>query len=214
MKTRSLRAIQFAFLWIGVLALGYWLAVTAGGWMYEFAEKREFSRVRGIEASLTSTAPAAKRIVATKSHAPAEGSVVGRLTIPRLNLSILVVEGDKDRDLRLASGHIPGTSLPGETGNSAIAGHRDTFFRPLRHIREGDAITVTTLDGQFVYRVKSTQVVSPGDIQVLYPTEAETLTLVTCYPFSFIGPAPKRFIVSAERVRTPESLRSVVSNVK
>jgi len=113
----------------------------------------------------------------------------------------MVVEGDRGEDLEVAAGHIPGTSFPGNCGNTAIAGHRDTFFRPLRLIRLNDAITLTTLQGTFAYRVTSTQIVEPAQVQVLSPTKVETLTLVTCYPFHFVGPAPRRFIVRAERVR-------------
>ena len=102
-------------------------------------------------------------------------------------------------ELSLAPGHIPGTPLPGEAGNVAIAGHRDTFFRPLRFIRRNDTINVTTDRGEDQYRVVSTSIVAPSDVQVLYPTGRDTLTLVTCYPFDYVGPAPKRFIVRAER---------------
>jgi sortase A len=132
--------------------------------------------------------------------------VIGSLTIPRLGLSTIVVEGAGDRELKLAAGHIPGTSLPGQAGNVGIAAHRDTFFRPLRRIRKDDAIVLTTLNGKFGYRVVSTDIVTPDDVQVLFPAKTETLTLVTCYPFNFVGSAPQRFIVRAQRF--PASDRS------
>jgi sortase A len=116
-------------------------------------------------------------------------------------MSTMVVEGAGNRDLKRAAGHIPGTAFPGTGGNTGIAAHRDTFFRPLRFIRIADSISVTTPQGTFAYRVVSTQIVKPDQIQVLYPTQAEALTLVTCYPFNFVGPAPRRFIVRAERVQ-------------
>jgi sortase A len=94
-------------------------------------------------------------------------------------------------------GHIPGTALPGEDGNIVLAAHRDTFFRPLRNIQKGDEIALTTWNGAFRYRVESIQVVGPDDVGVLQPTSLPTLTLVTCYPFYFVGSAPKRFIVRA-----------------
>ena len=112
----------------------------------------------------------------------------------------MVVEGVDERDLKRAAGHIPGTALPGETGNIGIAAHRDTFFRPLRFIEKSDAITLRTLHGTYRYRVVSTKVVAPDDVQVLYPTGRDTLTLVTCFPFYYIGAAPHRFIVTARRV--------------
>ncbi len=131
--------------------------------------------------------------------APDKHGVVGRLEIPRLGVSVMVVEGVDDSDLKRAVGHIPGTALPGEPGNVGIAGHRDTFFRPLRSIQRDDTITVSTLQGAYRYRVVSTNVVRPEDIQVLYPTGRDSLTLVTCFPFEYVGSAPKRFIVRAER---------------
>lgn len=118
--------------------------------------------------------------------------------IPRVGISAEVIEGDDAADLKLAPGHIPGTALPGQHGNIGIAAHRDTFFRPLRFIRKGDLIGLTTLSGTYRYRVVSTQIVTPDDVQVLGPTKTDTLTLVTCYPFYYVGSAPKRFILRAE----------------
>jgi sortase A len=132
---------------------------------------------------------------------PENGGVVGRLEIPRIGVSVMVVEGADDNDLKRAVGHIPGTALPGEPGNVGIAGHRDTFFRPLRSIQRDDTITLRTLQGAYRYRVVSTNVVRPEDIEVLYPTGRDCLTLVTCFPFDYVGSAPKRFIVRAERMR-------------
>jgi sortase A len=126
--------------------------------------------------------------------------LIGRMEIPRLGLSVIVMEGTSSATLRRAAGHISGTALPGQPGNAGISAHRDTFFRPLRNIRRDDIITLTTALGEYRYRVVSTGIVSPREVSVLDPTEKETLTLVTCYPFYFIGAAPNRFIVRAERV--------------
>jgi sortase A len=130
----------------------------------------------------------------------AAGGLIGRIEIARLGFSAIVVEGTSAKTLRRAIGHIEGTALPGQSGNIGLSGHRDTFFRPLRNIRRNDTITVTTLLGQYRYRVLSTKVVRPSDVAVLEPTGNEILTLVTCYPFYFVGPAPSRFVVRAERV--------------
>jgi sortase A len=127
--------------------------------------------------------------------------LIGRIEIARLGLSVMVVEGDDGKTLRRAAGHVPGTALPGQPGNVGITGHRDTFFRPLRNIQLDDVITLTTLQGEYRYRVVSTEVVSPEDVAVLEPTGGEILTLMTCHPFYFVGAAPNRFIVRAERVR-------------
>ena len=111
-----------------------------------------------------------------------------------------MMEGTSAATLRRAAGHIAGTALPGQPGNAGISAHRDTFFLPLRNIQKQDIITFTTPLGDFRYRVVSTQVVTPDDIAVLNPSRNEVLTLVTCYPFYFVGSAPDRFIVRAERV--------------
>ena len=126
--------------------------------------------------------------------------LVGRMAIPRLGISVVVAEGTEEATLRRAAGHILGTGLPGRSGNVGIAGHRDTLFRPLRNIRQDDVIMLTTLQGEYRYRVVSTKVVSPYEVAVLNPDGNEVLTLVTCYPFYFVGPAPDRFIVRAERI--------------
>ena len=109
-----------------------------------------------------------------------------------------MLPGTDDRTLDRGAGHIEDTPFPGELGNIGIAGHRDTVFRPLRNVKAGDELTLTTADRIFTYRVSATSIVNPEDVSVLDPTPRQTLTLVTCYPFTYIGAAPKRFIVRAE----------------
>ena len=130
-----------------------------------------------------------------------EGDLLGKLEIPRLRLSVMIMEGVADKTLRLGGGHIPGTTYPGAPGNSGFAAHRDTFFRNLRNVRKDDLIHFTTRSHTFTYRVASTAVVKPSDAGVLAPTSSETITLVTCFPFYYVGPAPKRFVVHAVRAR-------------
>lgn len=125
---------------------------------------------------------------------------MAKLTIPDLGVALVVVEGVSQRDLAMGPGHIPETAVRGEPGNVGIAGHRDTVFRPLRLVRKGQIIALRTLSGEDRYRVVSTNVVDPADTQVLRSTGRNIVTLVTYYPFDFVGPAPKRFIVQAERV--------------
>jgi len=115
----------------------------------------------------------------------------------------VVVEGSDERALKRGPGHIPGTSLPGEGINMAIAGHRDTSFRPLRFIRRDDTIKVIAQEHEYQYRIVSTEIVGPEDTRVLYPEAHETLTLITCYPFTFVGAAPKRFVVRAQCENCP-----------
>lgn len=133
--------------------------------------------------------------------APVEASApIGRLEISRIGLSVVVAEGDDENTLRVAVGHLPDTPLPWQEGNSALAGHRDSFFRPLRRIEVGDDIRLATRQGTLRYRVTRHTVVDPDDLWVLEPSPAAALTLITCYPFDYVGSAPRRFIVHAKRI--------------
>jgi sortase A len=178
---------------VGALSLGYCLAIVLGAKFYQASEAREFAKELRLQAQ--EKAGALSSIALVPKH-----GVVGSLQIPRIGISLMVVEGVDDSDLKRAVGHIPGTALPWGFGNVGLAGHRDTFFRPLRSIQRGDSITMSTLQGKYRYRVVSTNVVGPDDTDVLYPTGHDSLTLVTCFPFEYVGPAPKRFIVRADRV--------------
>jgi sortase A len=127
-------------------------------------------------------------------------SVLGRVEIPRLGVRAIIREGADEQTLARAVGLIPGGARPGEVGNTVLAGHRDTFFRPLRKIRVDDRIRILVPPDTYEYRVDSLRVVSPKETSVLDSNGVEELTLITCYPFRYIGPAPDRFIVSASRV--------------
>jgi sortase A len=124
------------------------------------------------------------------------------IEVPRLGLSSVVLEGDDAAALLLGVGHLSDTPLPWHGGNTVFAAHRDTFFKPLAHIRRNDVIRFSTADAEFEYVVKELKVVEPTAVEVLEPTSAATLTLITCFPFDYIGPAPQRFIVKAERRST------------
>ena len=130
----------------------------------------------------------------------APGPVVGRIDIPRLGIAASVRDGDDDETLRHAVGHISGTPMPGPAGNAGLAAHRNTFFRPLKDVKKEDLVVVTTATGTHRYRVTSIDVVQPKDVWVLDPTPSPTLTLVTCFPFDWVGDAPQRLIVRADRV--------------
>jgi sortase A len=137
---------------------------------------------------------------ATTPHIRA-GDSFARLSIPRLHTVLYVVEGTSHSDLRRGPGHLEGTAFPGTTGNCVIAGHRDTHFRPLKDIRKGDEIDLDTAAGQYRYRVSEMSIVSPRNTESLNPTPTPVLNLVTCYPFWYVGSAPKRFVVRADLVR-------------
>ena len=168
-----------------ILMLGYCGYVTVDTWIFQRQENVALARFVPEHPSAPAIRP--------------EG-LVGRIEVQRLGVSAVVMEGTSGKTLRHAAGHIVGTALPGQPGNVGIAGHRDTFFRPLRNILAGDVITLTTPGGTYRYRVDSTQIVSPDNVAVLDSDGGEVLTLVTCYPFYFLGSAPQRFIVRAERI--------------
>jgi sortase A len=122
---------------------------------------------------------------------------IENMEIPKIGLSVMIADGIDQTTLRRAVGHVPGTAFPGQTGNAALAAHRDTFFRNLGSVAAGDDIIVNTRRGTFHYVVKSTEIVRPKAVRVLRPTPSPELTLITCYPFYYIGPSPKRFVVHA-----------------
>ena len=188
-RQSTLLMIQRLLIGVAVFLFGYCAFVLLDTWLFQEREGRELDQQLAKD----------KQVVA--GEAPAKG-LIGRMKIERLGISVVVIEGTNSKTLQRAAGHIPGTALPGEPGNVGISAHRDTFFRPLRNIKGNDVITVTTPNGEFQYRVVSTQIVKPADVAVLTQTEQEVLTLVTCYPFYFIGSAPDRFIVRAHRIKS------------
>lgn len=195
-----------------ILLLGYCGFVLVDSWLFQRRESRDLDRLLRDRraASLVGAQPEPpadpKAVPATVADA-----LIGRIEIPRLRLSVAVVEGVDTTTLRRSVGHIPGTALPGEFGNVGLAGHRDTFFRPLQDLKVKDEIQISTGRGRFKYEVVSLRVVNPEDVGVLAPSGENVLTLVTCYPFYFVGPAPKRWIVRARQV-SPQTVAS--SNVK
>src|SRR5579871_2851081 len=166
----------------GILLLGYCAFVVVDAWVFQQRESRTLRQV--LDSHHKASADSLPLRPATSvPPAIASSGLIGRIEISRLGLSVIMMEGVSATTLRRAVGHIPGTALPGQPGNVGLSGHRDTFFRPLRNIRQDDIISLTTLRGEFRYRVVSTKVVSPYDVAVLDPSVNEVLTLVTCYPF-------------------------------
>jgi len=188
---RLLRWTQRLLFITGALALGYVGFTLLDARLYQVSAKRSLEGQihREKEHQESQRKPALKT-----------GDVLGRVDIPRLGISVAVLQGTSSRTLRLGAGHIEGTPLPGDTGNSGIAGHRDTFFRELKDVRENDEIQLQTPTELIHYEVDWLKVVDPDDITVLEPSPSgSTLTLVTCYPFYFVGSAPKRFVVRAHK---------------
>jgi sortase A len=185
-----LRRSQYLFFITGILALGYVGFTVLEARVYQVSAKRSLETQIQVENEHGPSAP---------KPAVKNGDVLGRLDIPRLGVSVAVLQGTNSRILRLGVGHIDGTALPGEPGNSGIAGHRDTFFRELKDVQKNDEIELQTANGRFRYQVDWAKVVAPDDRTVLTSSTESALTLVTCYPFYFVGPSPKRFVVRAHQ---------------
>jgi len=183
------------------LLLGYCGFALVDAWIFQARESRNLDRQLRDRRAASEGVPQPKFSTSPKGGpAAAADGLIGRIEIPRLLLSVVVVEGIGRNTLRRAVGHIPGTALPGEAGNVELAGHRDTFFRPLKDLRIKDEIQFSTLKGDFKYEVESLRVVEPDNIGVLAASGENVLTMVTCYPFYYVGPAPKRWIVMARQV--------------
>ncbi len=205
-RAARVRALSERFFWlVGLLCVGAAATTIVRSYVYQKVESEAFDRALESRASppavAMAEAPLGFRSATTLPPDPDPRPapiVLGRLEIPRLGIQAMVREGIDDETLKLAVGHIPGTARPGEAGNVGLAAHRDTFFRALRDVRQGDLMRLTTLDGSETYRVASARVVDPAQVGVLAGTiGTRELTLVTCYPFDFIGAAPKRFVVAA-----------------
>ena len=192
---RVVRCIERGLVIIGVTCV-VWVAATSLSALVNQVEKSASLERRDRSLDPPEAVGAAHGV-----ETPVEASdPIGRLDIPRIGLSVVVAEGDHEQTLNVAVGHLPDTPLPWQEGNTALAGHRDTFFRPLRRIQAGDEIRFATRRGTFRYRVIRHTVVEPDELWVLDASSAAALTLITCYPFDFVGPAPRRFIVHAERI--------------
>lgn len=219
---RTLMLAEIVFMLVGFLCLGWAGYATAQRLLYSSWQDYKFEQsLQGEKPTITGylsylregnkIIPHAEGEEPTADLAPApppspkarklaHNEMIGRIEIPRVNVSAVVKEGVDTSTLSRAVGHVPDTALPGEKGNVGVAAHRDTFFRGLRNVRQGDVIRVVTLDGTYLYKVDAMKIVWPKNVEVLDPTPDRRLTMVTCYPFNYIGSAPKRFIVQAKQI--------------
>jgi len=198
---RTLKWAHRALFACAILLLGYCGFALADAWTFQRRESEYLDRqLRDRRAANGGTPQAESSASARGEPAATPDGLIGRIEIPRLLLSSVVVEGIGRTTLRRVVGHIPGTALPGQAGNVGLAGHRDTLFRPLKDLRIKDEIRFSTLSGDFKYVVESLLIVEPDNVGVLAPSSENVLTLVTCYPFFYIGAAPKRFVVRARQV--------------
>jgi LPXTG-site transpeptidase (sortase) family protein len=192
---RGLRVVEYALLAVGSFSAAWCLAV--------LISVQYYARLPVPPAPPPGSHPLAADSAGARGEAARKqsGDWLARLDAPSLGMSAPILEGTEADVLLRGAGHIVETAFPGQRGNVGVAGHRDTIFRPLRKVRVGDELTVTTVDRVYRYRVALTGIVEPADVSVLDPTDRPVLTLVTCYPFGYIGPAPRRFIVRADFVR-------------
>ena len=217
---KSLRLLEIALWVFGVSLLGAATGDTVDRWNYQSEQERalfhggpapsvslpapapaaaEPAIPAAVEAAAPQPAPAPVKKKKKKTPVP-DPTAYGRIEIPRLGMSAIVKEGDDEKTLARAVGLVTGSPRPGDSGNVVLAGHRDTFFWPLRKVELNDRIRLVVPPHTYEYEVQSVRVVEPEETYVLESRGVEELTLVTCYPFRFVGPAPERFIVSAVRV--------------
>jgi sortase A len=202
-RAAALRACEWGFSAAGVLCLAYYALACAHTAWSQSRERQAFERALAevAQSQHDRSEWSSERIRQFEETRGASSEGLARLDVPDADLSVMVLDGTDAWTLNRAVGRIEGTARPGEDGNIGIAGHRDGFFRGLRHLEIGDPLMLATLDGVAYYEVVELNVVSPFDVEVLEPTIEPTLTLVTCYPFYYVGDAPERFIVRARRTR-------------
>ena len=202
-KTASVLLWTERVMWsTGVVSCAIWSLASGASLIGARQELQRFADAQAAALPVLSTPNqrlwSPERLRAWRDTAFAEvGAPLAVLRIPSIELEVAILEGTDEWTLNRAVGHIENTALPGTDGNSGIAGHRDGFFRGLKDIREGDRFEIETLTSVGSYRVERTWIVDPDDVSVLDPTASPSITLVTCYPFYFVGSAPQRFIVRA-----------------
>jgi len=206
-----LRVLADLLLVLGAAGVVAWIWGVADGALYQYSQGVQFESAVEPQPG-ASLQPISEPAAVVPEH-PRQGKLarliapglpksdpllLGRLEVPSVHLNVLVREGVDEASLRKAAGHLPASALPGDRGNVVLLGHRDTFFRPLRGIAQGDSIRVKTRNGSFDYVVDSIQVVAPEQ-SLAWPEDpaAKSMTLITCFPFNYVGPAPRRFIVRA-----------------
>jgi len=194
--------VSGALIALGTACLILYAMAGVQTWQYQRGAKAEIKEMVSADRPAP-VVPKTPSAIPKRDAAPplVPGEVIGRVDIPRLKLSAAVAEGDDDKTLGKAVGHLPDTPLPWQRrGNVGLAAHRDGLFRALGGIRIDDEVRLVTRQGEYHYRVKKTHIVDPDDVWVLAPTTRPTITLITCYPFSFVGNAPQLFVVQAELV--------------
>jgi len=186
------KKLGWGFLALGAGLVAFWLWAAVDGLAFRATLGRRLDHMLGHDRPRPLIAEAS-----VSRRQAGENGLIGRIEIPRVGLSELMIEGTGGRSLRRGVGHVPRTAFPGEHGNVGLAGHRDSYFARLRDVAKGDLIRLETPDGAFAYRVSAIQIVDPSRVDLMAQTGSPRLTLVTCYPFHWVGPAPRRYVVVA-----------------
>jgi sortase A len=203
-----LRAVSDLLILAGTAGVLVWAWGMFEAALYQHVQKTQFEQDRAEVSELPAVAhapPDPRRDPVLKGRVSKANLVspwlfdrdpqlLGEIDVPRLEWNVMVREGMDDATLRKAAGHVPATAFPGEPGNFVVLGHRDTLFRPLRGLEQGDRVLVRTMDGNFDYSIDSIEVVPPEQVTLLGGPAERSITLVTCFPFDFVGPAPRRFV--------------------
>jgi sortase A len=201
-KPKTLRqAISLLLLLVGIGLIGY---VTGEYWdMYH--SQRRLEAEWQHQQQLAMPAPGRPKLTGI--------DLLTRVSIPKINLDAIVVEGASRKQLSIGPGHMKQTAMPGEPGNAVITGHRDTFFRHIYELQKGDEIVVRRNGQVFRYEVTGKKIVKPEDVSVLKQTPDPRLTLITCYPTYYIGPAPERLVIFSKLVEG-DSANPPVKNIQ
>jgi sortase A len=251
-RSRVLGKVRALLLIVGLCCIGYYGYVTSDAYFYQayqnwafdqqiagrhevtfgdyLRERTRFGFLAGTKAPQATVATSAPPPIPSEAPRPAQGSLLGRLEIARLNLAAMVREGVDANTLKIAVGHVPSTALPNEPGNFAIAAHRDTLFRALKDIKKYDLVTLQSPTGNYTYQVLATKIVKPSDVSVLradgggmippaaissdHGAPGKLLTMITCYPFNYFGSAPKRFIVEAKLISTTPAINTAADEAR
>jgi sortase A len=202
-----LRSAADLLLLVGIASMLLFAWSLLDGTFYQYTQKRQFSAevaggvpwiAKQIAVPEIRPQPQSRfQLVPTPPRPARDPLLIGELDVPRLGLSVMVREGMDTATLRRAVGHVPSTALPGQMGNFVVIAHRDTFFRPLRELEKGDTVRIVTTRGRFSYTVESLEVVEPEGIRLSAPKTEAIATLITCFPFNYVGPAPRRFVATA-----------------
>jgi sortase A len=193
---RLRRPAEYLLWAIAIATLGYCTAQYSAAAIHQ---SRQNARLDAMRADARDNGANAE-VEKVSTGDPNSATLLGRIEIPRVGVSAIVEEGESDSTLAQSVGHLSGTALPGQPGNVALAAHRDTYFRDLEDIQAGDDVYFTTATAIYKYKVDDLSVVAPDDVSVIAPSNDSRLTLITCYPFHYIGPAPQRFVVTAHLV--------------